>query len=626
MRLSSVAEIKVKNKIRILICLKQIPDEREMATDPITGSLLRDNAGSIPNPADSAALELSVRLAEHLQKARADLSLTALTMGPKQARASLRQAQSLGYDCGIHLQDKAFAGSDVLATANTLAQAIEKVNGADLIFCGEKSADGDTGQLPAELSVWLKASYLPLVKKILALTDKEITVQVQIDDLEQIIKAKLPAVLQIKADAARLRPIPFRDRRKALSKPLIKFESADLKDSSWRGYEGSPTKVKEMFVPAKKRAVQLFEQTKAAAEFLRLKRDLIDNELEIRKAFEQNSQAKEQMKASQEQVKLSQEQPQGPLVLLLESSEKGLENGLSLLSKLSVFKEAEIDILLIKEEKKAFEPPDLLLKNADRLVIADSQEEILSPQAAALILADYLKERQAELCLLAATDFGRAVGPLAAALLKTGITADLTELSYLEGEWEQIRPAYGGKVLARIITPHLRPVFCTVRPKVWDIELKNNKKAKIYYLPGEDKAFYLPVKIISQAALAETIELAEAKRVLLIGGAISRAEELDRLIDYARENNLDWAVTRPLVQAFLAPPKRQVGISGLSLAADLALLVGVSGSIQTMSALEKVKTIIAVNNDPAAAVFQNADFGFVGDWREILQLEGKSSE
>jgi electron transfer flavoprotein beta subunit len=151
--------------MRIVTCVKQVPDERNMATDPVTGSLLRDTAGSIPNPDDAYALAMARATSESLHGQVQ--SLDAITMGPRQSRSSLRQALSYGFDHAYQLTDSRFAGSDVLATAHALALAIRKTGGADLVFCGEKSADGDTGQVPAELSVLLEASFLPFVTEII---------------------------------------------------------------------------------------------------------------------------------------------------------------------------------------------------------------------------------------------------------------------------------------------------------------------------------------------------------------------------------------------------------------------------------------------------------------------------
>jgi electron transfer flavoprotein beta subunit len=115
------------SKMRIVTCVKQVPDERNMATDPVTGSLLRDTAGSIPNPDDAYALAMARATSESLHGQVQ--SLDAITMGPRQSRSSLRQALSYGFDNAYQLTDSRFAGSDVLATSHALALAIRKTGG-----------------------------------------------------------------------------------------------------------------------------------------------------------------------------------------------------------------------------------------------------------------------------------------------------------------------------------------------------------------------------------------------------------------------------------------------------------------------------------------------------------------
>lgn len=117
-----------------VICLKQVPDTKEIQQDEETGSLIRDSAGSMPNPNDYNAMEACLQVREKVTG-----KIKAITMGPKQARASLRNAFSLGVDETYHMRDKLFSGADVLATAYTLALGIKKIGLPDIVFCGKQS-------------------------------------------------------------------------------------------------------------------------------------------------------------------------------------------------------------------------------------------------------------------------------------------------------------------------------------------------------------------------------------------------------------------------------------------------------------------------------------------------------
>lgn len=605
-----------KSAIRIVTCVKQVPDERNMETDPNTGSLQRDNAGSIPNPDDSAALEMAIRLSELLKDLAIECTMDALTMGPKQARASLRQALSLGFERGIHLFDNAFAGADVLATADTLASGIRKIGGADIVICGEKSADGGTGQVAAELSVCLNASFVPAVEKIISVDEKSIVLCSQLDTWRIITKADFPVVLQVKSNAAKLRPISFIDRRAAQTKPLLLLNNSDLEKSKRRGYAGSPTRVRKIYAPKKYREVKIYEGDEAVSVYEELKTNWKKSQIRSSVYFK-----KTEEKQSYTKLDRLSNSSKGPLVVYIENNKDGVKNGLEIISRLQKISACDITAFTVTEA-----PADLdksfakVLNNVDNLVIAQTDIGILTVEGVAKILAEYLEKNNAELCLLSATDFGKAVGPLVAALLKTGITADITELEFKEGEWTQIRPAYGGQVLAEIITPEHRPVMCTVCPGVWETQLNNNYKGRLIQLDYSKKHIELTTNILQRYSIEKDTILEDANHILIIGGAITTEEELDELIAYAKENNMEWGVTRPLVQGLLAPHSRQIGVSGLTIAPELALLVGVSGSTQTMSGLKRAGLIIAVNKDKNAPVFQNADYGFVGDWKKILRL------
>lgn len=229
-----------------VICLKQVPDTKEIQQDKETGSLIRESAGSMPNPNDSSAMEACLQARE-----RTGGEIKAITMGPKQARASLRNALALGVEEAYHLRDKCFSGADVWATAYTLALGIKKIGLPDLIFCGKESIDGDTGQLGAELAEILDYAHVYYVSEIIDINNEEITVVSNMGDYIDKIKAKLPAVISTDSESFLPRNSSFRDKMMSQKKTIEILELKDLEDKNINnfGYLGSPTKVKSMFVP-----------------------------------------------------------------------------------------------------------------------------------------------------------------------------------------------------------------------------------------------------------------------------------------------------------------------------------------------------------------------------------------
>ncbi len=137
--------------MNIIVCIKQVPGTTQVEIDEKTGVMKRDTGSAKMNPYDLYAIETALRIKEKL----IDVQTTAITMGPPQSEAVLREAYMLGIDHGILLTDRKFGGADCLATAYTLSQAILKIGLPDLIICGKQTTDGDTAQVGSELAEFL---------------------------------------------------------------------------------------------------------------------------------------------------------------------------------------------------------------------------------------------------------------------------------------------------------------------------------------------------------------------------------------------------------------------------------------------------------------------------------------
>ncbi|MBF0533188.1 MAG: electron transfer flavoprotein subunit beta/FixA family protein, partial [Candidatus Omnitrophica bacterium] len=152
--------------MNIIVCIKQVPDTVHVKIDPKTNTLIREGVQSIINPFDMYAIEEGVRLKE-----RFGGKTTVITMGPPQAEAALREAIALGCDEAMLVSDRAFAGSDTLATSYTLALAIRKLGPFDCIICGKQASDGDTAQVGPGISSHLDIPQVTYVKKIQEIKD-----------------------------------------------------------------------------------------------------------------------------------------------------------------------------------------------------------------------------------------------------------------------------------------------------------------------------------------------------------------------------------------------------------------------------------------------------------------------
>lgn len=146
--------------MKIVVCIKQVPDTTEIKLDPVTGTLIRDGVPSIMNPDDKAGLEEALRL-----KDKYNAHVTVITMGPPQAEAILREAYAMGADRAILLTDRRFGGADTLATSNTIAAALRKLD-ADLIIAGRQAIDGDTAQVGPQIAEHLGLPQVSYVKEM----------------------------------------------------------------------------------------------------------------------------------------------------------------------------------------------------------------------------------------------------------------------------------------------------------------------------------------------------------------------------------------------------------------------------------------------------------------------------
>lgn len=260
---------------------------------------------------------------------------------------------------------------------------------------------------------------------------------------------------------------------------------------------------------------------------------------------------------------------------------------------------------------------DKVEKYLDQVFIYEYGEENLTTEHYKEALCEYIKMEEPKILLIGATPLGRSFAPRLAAYFKTGITADCTQIEYHE-EYGliQIRPAFGEEILAEIVTPKTFPQIATIRPGIMNQPNKLGEKTPKKII---NKKILLQEKltIIERYEIKRKIGLEKAKIVVVAGNAIKEKEDILLIKRLARALGGEFGVTRPLVEGGIASYSRQVGASGTILSASIVLLLGVSGSNQTLAGIGKAKKIIAVNKDPRANIFKKVDIGIVGDWKDF---------
>lgn len=230
--------------MKIVVCIKQVPDTAEVKINPHTGTLIREGVPSIINPFDMHALEAGIQIKEKVGG-----KVTVITMGPPQAETALRDAISIGADEGVLLSDKEFAGSDTWATSYTLSKAIEKI-GADIVICGKQAIDGDTAQVGPETAEFLNIPHISYVKKIEEINENIIRVQRMMDEGYDIVESTMPVLLTVVKEINEPR-LPSLKGKMAAKKALIqKWGQSDIQaEKDNIGIKGSPTQVKNIFSP-----------------------------------------------------------------------------------------------------------------------------------------------------------------------------------------------------------------------------------------------------------------------------------------------------------------------------------------------------------------------------------------
>jgi len=242
--------------MKIVVCIKQVPDSSEVRINPETGTLIRDGVPSIINPYDLHAIEAGLQIKEKVGG-----KVTVITMGPPQAETALRDALSMGADEAMLLTDRAFAGADTWATAYTLSRAIKKL-GADIIICGKQAIDGDTAQVGPELAEFLDIPHVAYVNRIETIKENSIVIHRLMEDGYDIVESSIPVLITVVKEINEPRLPSLRGKMAAKKAEIKKLSSRDIEaDESLVGLKGSPTQVKRIFAPELKKDRKIFEGT-----------------------------------------------------------------------------------------------------------------------------------------------------------------------------------------------------------------------------------------------------------------------------------------------------------------------------------------------------------------------------
>ena len=246
--------------MRILVCMKQVPDTTDIKIDPKTNTLKRDGVPSIMNPDDKTALEVALRLKDEY-----GAEIAVISMGPPQAEIMLREALAMGADEAYLMTDRAFAGSDTLATSTIIAAGIKKV-GCDFVIGGRQAIDGDTAQVGPQIAEHLDLPQVTYVENLEFDGDKLFTIRKSTEEGYQTVQVESPCVLTVLATANKARYMSVRGIVEAYDREVEIWNFNNISvDEAKLGLNGSPTRVWKSFTKGAKAAGKVFEVEPAEA-------------------------------------------------------------------------------------------------------------------------------------------------------------------------------------------------------------------------------------------------------------------------------------------------------------------------------------------------------------------------
>ncbi len=264
---------------------------------------------------------------------------------------------------------------------------------------------------------------------------------------------------------------------------------------------------------------------------------------------------------------------------------------------------------------------ELLQLNPDEVFVYDKPElKDFRIEPFTAVFEDFINKTKPSIVLVGGTNIGRSLAPRTAARFRTGLTADCTILDVQDNtDLDQVRPAFGGNIMAHILTPNHRPQFATVRYKIFSPPDKTEiPTGKISICNIDSKKLYSKIKVLKIKQKEKTVNIEDAEVIVVAGRAFKKEEDLKLVNELADLLGGQAASTRPLIEAGWANPRSQIGLSGRTVKPKLIITCGVSGAIQFVAGMNGSDIIISINKDENAPIFGVSHYAMVGDVYEIL--------
>jgi len=599
--------------MRIAVCIKQVPVVSAMQFDPATKTLKREGVPTEVSAFDIRALIKALEL-----RATHGGEVVAITMGPPPAREALQECLALGADRAVHLCDRAFAGSDTLATARALALVLTR-EPYDLILCGRNSVDAETGQVGPELAELLDLAQVTGVRTLTVdMATRRLGAERETDDGFETISAPLPAVVTAAEDLAAERFPSKADRDAAKTKPCVELHAIDLAaDLSQFGVAGSPTEVVGLQELAQTRLARVIEAPSAEEAAARLTQLLVDEHglfgvWKVREQPALAALASPPPRPGSHDVWVLTELLQGrirPVTFELLGKAVALARALG----------GGVSTLLLGHQVESHAVA-LAAHGADRVLLADDPRlASYQTDTHAAIVADAIRTQTPGVVLIPATTIGRDLAPRVAARLQLGLTGDCIDIGLdASGRLLQYKPAFGGSVVAPIVS-RTRPEIATVRPGMLVVPAPDTSRTPHLERVSVPTDLQTRTRIVEQRTGAETAtELDTADTVVGVGKGLGSKAGLETIRPLAELLRAAICTTRDVTDEGWLPKQYQVGLTGRAIAPKLYIAIGIRGAFEHMVGVRRAGVIVAINKNLKAPVFKSADYGIVGDCAQVV--------
>lgn len=624
--------------LKMIVCVKQVPLLSALRFDAEAKRLVREGVPLELNELDVYALSEAIRLRE-LHGGE----VVVLTMGPPQAHTALANALAMGADRAIHLNDRAFAGADTLATARALAATIQR-EPFDLIFCGRHSIDAETSQVGPEIAEFLGIPQVSAIQRIEVQHDEDqrfALVVRETDEGSETLRVKLPALFTAAEklnegiwpdEQAIQEASTWHDRYKELTANNLEIAAEQL------GQAGSPTWVASVESDQQVRAGRIIneEDPKRTIELLLADleargllhaRDLAQPISEAASPGDSTVPLQSMGANAPGEVRQGGTLPGKAVWVLAETSTRGVRRvTLELLGKgkeLAAQLQGELAAVLPGGPDVGAHISTLAAYGAEKIYLApDPVLTHYTTDGYTILLAAAIQRYQPTIVLLGSTANGRDLAPRVAARLGLGLTGDCIDLNLDEQQrLVQYKPAFGNQILSAILS-HTSPAMATLRPGMLQaITPSTNRQAVIEYLPTAGLAAHIRTQVLSRQNENIGVEHLESARIVL-GVGVGMGEPANYPPVYRLAELLGAAIgaTRNVTDQGWLPRQRQIGLTGRAVAPQLYLALGIRGAAEHVAGIRKAGYVVAINKNKRAAIFRHSDLGIVGDVHVLLPL------